>query len=173
MSEPKWAQCVKRQEVSLLHRDGSKGSVCRCAHQASSHFAKDVTPETCAACPLRLITKDVRPPGFNDTPRLKREYAEPRLEEGRLVYEPNGLKPPSVPEGYARSGEEGAAAWEFVPVLPPCEDREMANTLHVCGCIKVNPMCGSAESKQRGQPVTADICQDCPVRRMMVPAQEG
>lgn len=168
MNDPKWVPCAKRQEVVLHNKDGSKGQLCRCAHQAASRFNKEVTPADCEACPLRLITKNVRPAGYTELQIGKREYVEPTVVDGCLVYKPNGLKPPSVPNGYRRKGEEGDDAWVFEPLWPACQDREMANTVQRCGQLKINALCASKESSMKGLPVLVDNCNQCPVRRMLL-----
>jgi len=160
--------CVKRQEIALVNKDGTTGLLARCSHQACSRYNTDVTAADCNACPLRVFTVALRPEGFYERQIVKREYAEPRIVDGNLVYEPNGLKPPSVPNGYRRKGEDGADAWVFIPAWPSCVDREMANTVQRCGCIKIDAMCASKESERHGQPVTLAVCEACPVRRALL-----
>jgi hypothetical protein len=160
MSEPKWAHCVHRQEIVRFNKDGTKTPAARCAHQACSRFNTDLTPADCAGCPLRNIS-GLRP-AHGDARVHKREYAEPRIVDGKLVYEETDKKPPSVPAGYQRSED----AWVFLPLWLPCEDREMAATVQRCGQLKMNPMCGSRKCGRYGLPITPEVCEGCPVRRV-------
>jgi hypothetical protein len=125
-------------------------------------FTKSATEDVCTACPVRLITKTIRPPGYFDRQLSKREYEEPKIVGSKLVYKPIEAEPPSVPTGY-RATEN---PWEFELDMVPCEDREMVGSVQACGCIKISPLCASKESNRFGLPVTATNCADCPVRRL-------
>lgn len=165
--ERKWLPCVKRQEITLCGRDGSKKTIQRCAHQASSHFTQDVTAEDCSSCPLRMFTK-LRLIDYTALQINGREFGEPKLmEDGSLVYPRTGWEPPRVPEGYNRKSDDPKSddAWVFLPEWPPCVDREMANTVLPCGCIKMNAICASLVSGKHGSRVSVDLCRQCPVRR--------
>ncbi len=155
--------CVKRREIVRMEKDGSESLIHRCAHTAAARFNKNVTAADCAVCPLRLITYDLRPEIYTEQVIEKREYAEPRIDpDGSLVYEPvKGLKPPSVPEGYAKTDD----AWVFKPLFVACADREAANIVQRCGCIKTSALCASKDSKMFGLAITPPVCEGCPVRR--------
>jgi hypothetical protein len=159
-----WVPCVQRREIKRIEKDGSTGQIMRCAHIACARFNTNLTPADCAACPLRLITPDIRPPDYGERVLYNREYAEPRInQDGSMQYEKNGLKPPSVPEGYAKTED----AWVFLPMFPACADREAANTVQRCGCIRTSAMCASKESAYHGQKVAPEVCSGCPVRRLL------
>lgn len=175
--ESEWVPCVKRQDVVLRHRDGGTGHLARCTHQSSSHFAQELAAEDCATCPVRVFTR-LRPPGYCDLPVINRDFGEPKvMPNGTLVYPKNGWEPPKVPEGYRRKSDDlkSEDAWTFVPEWPPCIDREMANTVLSCGCIKINAMCASSDSPSHGKQVTVDNCRQCLVRRVLekVDMQQG
>jgi hypothetical protein len=163
-----WVPCVQRREITRLEKDGSIGQIMRCAHIACSRFNTNLKPEDCAACPLRLITTNIRPTTYTERPIYNREYAEPRITpDGSMVYDDNGLKPPSVPEGYAKSDD----AWKFLPLFPACPMREAANIVQRCGCIKTSAMCASKESNMHGLPVMPPVCEACPVRARLAAPQ--
>lgn len=165
--QQEWLPCIQRQMVVLCHKDGSKGELHRCIHQSSKHFAQELTPENCAACPLRVFTR-MRPPDYSALQVNGREFGEPKImEDGSLVYPKLGWEPPRAPEGYTRKSDDpkSADAWVFLPQWPPCVDREMANTVLPCGCIKVNPICASLACERHGRRVTVEMCRECPVRR--------
>jgi hypothetical protein len=170
MSNPTWVPCVRRREIELIHKDGSRGQLQRCAHQACSRFNMDVNAADCAACPLRLITEDVRPEGYTELPIYKRDYKEPAIRsDGVLAYTKCNATPPSVPAGYVRASDDPKTDdyWVFLPQFPSCVDREMANTVQRCGCVQINALCASDKSGRRNQPVTPLVCEACPVRRLL------
>lgn len=160
-----WVPCVQRREITRIERDGSTSQIMRCAHIACARFNTKLKPDDCAACPLRLITHDLRPADYLERPVYNREYEEPRIEsDGSLVYDPvDGLKPPSVPDGYAKSDNP----WVFSPLFPLCVDREAANIVQRCGCIKTDAICASKESAYHKLPVTPEHCSGCPARRLL------
>ena len=157
--------CVMRRQMTRMEKDGSTSEFHRCAHAACARFNTNVTAENCAACPLRLITTDLRPEIYTERPIHNREYAEPRIDpDGSLVYDQkHGLKPPSVPEGYAKTDD----AWVFKPLHPACADREAANMVQLCGCIKTSAFCASEKSPFHKLPVTPEHCSGCPARRLL------
>jgi hypothetical protein len=160
-----WVPCIKRREITRIEKDGSTSLIHRCAHTACSHFNTELKPADCAACPLRLITEQLRPEIYTEQPVYNREYAQPRIDpDGSLVYDPvAGLKPPSLPEGYAKTDD----AWVFKPLFVACADREAANLVQRCGCIKTSAFCASKESKMHGLAITPPVCEGCPVRRLL------
>lgn len=157
--------CVKRREIVKIDKDGTNGVIHRCAHTAAARFNKAVTAQDCAVCPLRLITENLRPELYVEHPVYNREYAEPRIDpDGSLVYDPvAGLKPPSVPEGYAKTDD----AWVFKPLFVACADREAANIVQRCGCIKTSALCASEKSAYSKLPITPEHCSSCPARRLL------
>lgn len=163
-----WVPCVKRQEIVQLNPDGSTQPLARCTHKACVMFNKDLQVDDCAQCPLRVFTEAIRPPGYQQKIVNERDFGQPKiLADGTLVYPMTGIEPPVVPEGYVRKSEDirSEDAWAFIPTWPPCQDREMANSVRPCGCIQIGAMCASKESNRYGLDVLVQICHDCPVRR--------
>jgi hypothetical protein len=169
MSESMWVPCVKRQEIKKIGRDGNATPIHRCAHQATVRFGTNLKPGDCAGCPLRVFTPTVRPPGYAEKQANAREFGEPTIgPDGTLTYPRNGgWEPPRTPTGYRPKSTDWRSddAWVFIPTWPPCVDREMANTVAPCGCIQINAMCASKESKRAGLSVTVEQCHQCSVRR--------
>ncbi len=157
--------CVRRREITRMEKDGTESLIHRCAHTACAAFNKDVTALVCAECPLRLITEELRPEFWVESPVFNREYAQPRLDvDGSLVYETvHGLKPPSAPDGYAKTDDP----WVFKPLHPACVHREAANIVQRCGCIKTSAFCASKESAYHKLPVTPEYCSGCPLRSLL------
>jgi hypothetical protein len=159
-----WVPCVKRREIERVEKDGGTSQIMRCAHTSCARFNTNLTPHDCAVCPLRLITHDIRPADYTERMVVTREYGQPRIDpDGSLVYDNNGLKPPSVPEGYAKTDD----AWVFKPLFVACADREAANIVQRCGCIKTSAMCASKESNMHGLKISPPVCEGCPVRRLL------
>lgn len=178
MSDSTWVPCVKRQEIVKHNKDGSMTPLARCTHQACSKFNTNLQAEDCAECPLRVFTKRVRPPGYAEMQINAREFGEPKIVKGMLIYPKTGWEPPKLPEGYRRLDDDlkSEGAWSFVPIWPECVDREMANTVQPCGCVQINAMCASKESEREGRRVKVDQCHACPVRRALseqVDVQQG
>lgn len=158
--------CTRRQRVETLGKDGVKGEFQQCAHPLAIHFTKSVSSADCAGCSLRAAFP--LPGLLIESPTRPRQFPEPVVEEdGTLRYERASIEPPPAHEGYRRKNEDVGHddAWAFVPIFEPCLDRQMANSVRPSGCIQINAYCVSQDSGYTKQPVTADICAQCQVRR--------
>lgn len=171
MSDPIWEPCLKRQVIEVFRRDGSRGEKMRCAHLVCESYAKNVTAEICASCPLR-VPIPVIPPNYKEQQVTARDFQQPKaMPDGSLVYEKTGLglDPPICPGGYKRKSEDFSTndAWVFVPLWPECRDRQQVNTVSPCGCISVHPFCTSAAigNDKNNRLVVLNDCEGCPAAR--------
>ena len=154
--------CRLRNDVTVMARDGGLTVLYRCAHQACDQFTQEVTEDICGACPLRVtaaITPDAQPV-------KERDFGQPRMIDGNLVYPRTGFEPPVCPEGYKRKNDSPRSpdAWVFIPIWPKCEYRAFANKVRPCGCVAINAICMHPESKYRHRLVTLQMCNGCPLK---------
>lgn len=152
--------CARRNEITLIARDGSKSLIHRCAHVDCERHGKDVDEAACQGCVMRVPSNHTAPCAVFGG---KKDFAEPKLNpDGTLTYPKTGWEPPRVPYGFERSIED---AWTMIPKWPPCALRQMIGRKLSCGCVEFNSVCGSQESRKPGQLVVLSDCEACSVRK--------
>lgn len=131
MDADEFLPCSSRKRMTAFQADGSKVPLYRCAETSAPDFNRDVTPEVCAACPVRaaltqaaIENKTYRPP--NSGPN-------------------NGLTPDKNP------GRE----WL------PCSSRKVTTVNSCCGQTEELRICDSIDCPRIRSVVTPIICRDC------------
>lgn len=84
------------------------------------------------------------------------------MPDGSLVYPKKGWEPPPEVEGYQR---DKGNAWRFLPLWPDCITRARMLKMKQCGAYNVVMVCTNNECPHAQNPVTLQICQNCPLRQ--------
>lgn len=129
--------CPSRQELLVIHANGVRMTVQRCAELTATTIGQDLTTDVCEACPVReLVLAKV---GERAAPKLK-------FEETHTV---RRKKPDAT----------------NTPEWLSCKDRLAVSVVACCGEKSLARVCNSHASSQRGQRVEPATCKNCPVRR--------
>lgn len=153
--------CARRNEITVVSRDGAEATVFRCAHVDCERFTQTVDESACAGCVMRVASNRTHlAPVFDG----EKDFAEPKLNaDGSITYPKTGWEPPRVPKGFERSADD---AWTMIPLWAPCADRELHARKLQCGCVEIDARCASTMSRREGQLVVLNDCVGCPVRRV-------
>lgn len=128
--------CIRREKLVVFRKDGTKDSVRKCAEPSAEAFQQEVTPEICAACPIRQHVQK----------KVKAEKAKP-LKVHQLFRIEKLEKHKPVTRDWL-----------------PCEFRETAYVKSCCNSTSKVIRCANAEAPSFGLEVVPIMCSECPVR---------
>lgn len=131
--------CPRRQKIKTTDKTGQQGQIERCAASNCSHFCEVVTPEICAACPLRtalIVAEEKKKPVKVVVPK-----PDPEDRIHRVIV------------------DTASSHWVL------CGDRKKLTIIKPCGRVEYVRRCDSSQCDHFGNVVSAQICSTCALRR--------
>lgn len=129
--------CTKRQKLHVVNRNGEKDTKHQCCAETAEAFGQFVTPEICAACPVRIhIAKQAAKAAADPAVQVRTDCKGPVQKDTTAD-----------------------------PTWVSCETRNRAVLIKCCGQQDTVRICTSIEAPTRGKQVSPETCAGCPFRK--------